>query len=157
VNNAADNTFTGVLQNSGTPAMGLNKSGAGTLTLTGTNTHTDRTTVNIGTVEFGSSTTPGVTQTLGTLFFDVGSGTVKSTQGNSGTNSLTFTTLGRTAGATGNFVVSGGTNGSTNQIRLTQAAGYINQGISLVVAATLGWTPPTPSCAASSTARMLAR
>ncbi|MEO5714439.1 MAG: autotransporter-associated beta strand repeat-containing protein, partial [Luteolibacter sp.] len=53
--------------------------------------------------------TAGSSQSLGTLTFAQGGGTVQSTSGSSGNTSLTFASLAaRAAGATGNFVVSGG-------------------------------------------------
>lgn len=61
VNNAVDNTFSGVLQNGGTAGLGLNKGGAGTLTLSGANTYTDRTTINLGTVKVTGSITANST------------------------------------------------------------------------------------------------
>ncbi len=60
---------------------------------------------------------------MGTLTFAAGDGTVQSTfVGTSAT--LTFANVAaRTAGAAGNFSVSGGANGTTNKIVLTQFAG----------------------------------
>ena len=49
---------------------------------------------------------------------------MQSTYGTSGNSSLTFSNVAaRNAGATGNFVVNTGTNGSTNKIVFTQVAG----------------------------------
>ena len=63
------------------------------------------------------------------MSFNGGSDTVQSTYGTSGNTGLTFSSLStRTAGATGNFVASGG-NGSTNKIVLTGVStGFISQG-----------------------------
>jgi hypothetical protein len=55
---------------------------------------------------------------------------VKSSFNGTGAASLTFgARVVRNAGATGNFIISGGTNGVNNRINLTQAAGFINQGL----------------------------
>lgn len=48
INNATSNTFAGVLQNGAAAALALVKGGAGTLTLSGTNTYSGATTVNGG-------------------------------------------------------------------------------------------------------------
>lgn len=136
IDNNADNTFSGTLQNgAGAGTLGLSKAGTGTLTLTGTNTYTSQTTLSGGTLEFGSASTPGITQTLSTvastgLVFDRGDSTVKSSfDGVTGSASLTFGARAiRSAGATGNFVIAGGTNGTTNRINLTRAAGFLDQG-----------------------------
>jgi autotransporter-associated beta strand protein len=51
INTTGANTFTGVLANgSGVGALGLSKSGAGSLTLTNLNTYSDVTTINSGTI-----------------------------------------------------------------------------------------------------------
>ncbi|XHR27122.1 MAG: autotransporter-associated beta strand repeat-containing protein [Chthoniobacteraceae bacterium] len=130
---------------------GVYKYGPGTWTLTGANTATAAWGVYGGTLQIGDGTSgslasgssvvvigaagvgagtlnfkeaAGATQTTGSLTFAAGDGTVQSTYGGSGTTSLTFTNLlARTAGATGNFVVSNGVNGTSNKIALTQVAG----------------------------------
>jgi len=57
INNTADTTFAGTLQNgSGAGNLGLVKSGAGTLTLTGANTYNDTTTVAAGKLVFSGTT-----------------------------------------------------------------------------------------------------
>ncbi|WP_438479950.1 beta strand repeat-containing protein [Oleiharenicola lentus] len=48
-------TFSGVIENGSTGTLALTKSGAGTLTLTGTNTYTGATTVNAGTLVVSGS------------------------------------------------------------------------------------------------------
>ncbi|MGB8166722.1 MAG: autotransporter-associated beta strand repeat-containing protein, partial [Chthoniobacteraceae bacterium] len=135
-------------------ASAINKNGTGTLTFSSTaaNTNTGALTINAGSVivpaggglaateplTFGGtgnfnriSPAVGSNQGLGALAFNAGDGVVQSTYGTSGNASLTFASLGaRAAGATGNLVVSGGANGTTNKITLTGAAtGFINQGL----------------------------
>ncbi len=112
--------------------------GDGLLILSGTNTYTGTTIVQSGTVQVGSGgaastgslngTTGtaltfsggggtfnvdeaiGVSQGMGALTFSSGDGVVQSTN-NGGTIDLSFTSLAtRTAGATGNFVITNGTN-----------------------------------------------
>src|SRR5207244_1799112 len=70
-------------------------------------------------------------QSLGTLTFGGGDGIVQSTRTAAQNVSLTFSSLGtRSAGATGNFIVSGGTNGSSNKIVITgQSTGLMGQGM----------------------------
>lgn len=54
-NLSASETFAGLLQNGGTAALGLTKSGANILTLTNANTYTGPTTISGGTLALGSS------------------------------------------------------------------------------------------------------
>ncbi|MBE7157746.1 MAG: S-layer family protein, partial [Rhodospirillales bacterium] len=129
---SAANSFTG----------GLTVAG-GTLALTGANTFTGGITAQGGTLNIGNGTAgsvasnaltfsgasvvnfneaAGSTQTMGTLTFSAGAGNLQSTYGGSGTTTLTFGSLAaRTAGATGNFISSGGTNGTSNLIKFTTA------------------------------------
>ncbi|MEZ0390377.1 MAG: beta strand repeat-containing protein, partial [Verrucomicrobium sp.] len=133
----------------------LTKAGAGTMQLTGANTYTGLTTVRGGLLKVGNGTTgslngttgtaltfagtgaiefneaAGSSQGMGALIFSVGEGTVTSTYGGSGNTTLTFASFARTAGATANFVISGGANGTTNKIVLTSgvtAGSFIDQG-----------------------------
>jgi fibronectin-binding autotransporter adhesin len=139
-------TYSSVVQNNITP--GITKLGANTLTLNFSGLASGQLTVQGGTLQLGDgangslSTVSPLTfngtgtfnleeadqsaQTLGALAFGAGDGTVQSTTGGTGA-SLTFSSLTtRTAGATGNFVLSGA---GTNSISITgQAVGFIDQG-----------------------------
>ena len=124
--------------------IGLTKSTAGTVTLTGANTYSGTTTISGGTLLVGNGTSgslngagaltftasgainfseaAGSSQGMGALTFSAGDSTVTSTfVGTSAT--LTFSNLvARAAGATGNFVAAGG-DSTTNKIVLTKIAG----------------------------------
>ncbi len=136
------NTIGAVLAGTG----GLTLFGPGTLTLTNAETYTGGTivsggvTLNVGNGSAGSLTSQALafnaggglfnvaeaassSQSMGALTFSAGEGTVQSTYPGSGNSTLTFSSLAaRTAGASGNFVISGGANGSTETIVLTGAS-----------------------------------
>jgi len=143
--NTGANTLAAIIGDN-TGATSLTKSGVGSWTLTGTNTYTGTTTIQSGTLNVGNGTSgslgtgaltfsntgtvnfneaAGSSQTMGALTFSAGAGaTVQSIYGGSGNTSLTFSNVvARNAGASANFVVSGGTNGTTNKIVFTQVAG----------------------------------
>lgn len=106
--------------------FGLTKDGNGTLTLTKANTYTGTTTLTLGSITFGSSSAASVSQTLAAISVAAGNdATVTSQFGNSGSASLTFGA--QTYTGLINYVVNGGSNGSTNQIKLTAAAGFLNK------------------------------
>jgi fibronectin-binding autotransporter adhesin len=144
-NNGTGGAFAGVIaDNNGVSTGGsvaVTKAGSGTITLSGADTYSGGTTINGGTLVLGTTTagslasgsnvtftgtsaftyqgrTAGSTQTLGTLLSSAGDDTVTSTYGTSGTTSLAIGTYTRSAGATTNFVTSGGTNGTNNLITL---------------------------------------
>jgi autotransporter-associated beta strand protein len=112
----------------------------------------DGATVNTGTGTFGNNVTfgsnvanyggagatlsylgrsTGSTLNTGTITLSVGDNTVSSTYGTSGTTGITASALAtRAVGSTGNFVTSGGSNGTTNKIVLTTGSGNLpNPGI----------------------------
>ena len=129
--------------------MALKKLGPNKLTLSAANLYPGVTQISRGTVKVDNgsggslATSSGLTfigtgtfnyetastsQSLGALNFSVGDGTVQLTR--SADAALTFSSLAaRTAGATGNLTLSGGTPSATNGFNLTgAAAGFINQG-----------------------------
>jgi fibronectin-binding autotransporter adhesin len=151
---AGDGSISGGL---GIGAGTLTKNGAGTWIIAGASTSTGTMTVTGGTLQVGDGATgswtqatgPGLTLSgagrfnykgvstgstlaLGQLSFSLGDGVVQSTYGGtSGNTVLSFNASSRTAGATGNFVVSGGTNGDTNKITLPGATlnAFLNHGL----------------------------
>jgi autotransporter-associated beta strand protein len=102
VNNAANNSFSGVLQNN-TGVLALTKSGAGTLTLsTATNTYSGGTTINAGTIQIGDNATPS-TENVAAL----GTGPVSINTG--GTLWLRPGGTGNTYNIANSFTLNGGT------------------------------------------------
>jgi len=137
-------TYGGAIANNGEGTDSLYKRNSGTLILSAQSTYSGTTGLIGGTLELngnGGSLNPnsplqfsysvgtfdyqgrstGSSQTLGALTFSQSDGTVQSTYGGSGTTSLVFSSLTTpaTIGATGTFVVSGGSNGVNNKIVLT--------------------------------------
>ena len=89
INNAANDTFAGVLQDgTGGATLGLNKNGNGTLTLTGANTYNHATNVQEGTLVYSGTTN----------------------------NTFAIDTVGTVAGANGILVLSPGSNFAANFI-----------------------------------------
>lgn len=122
-------TIEGAIVNSSTTSLvALTKMGLGTWTLAATSSYTGTTTVNGGTLEL-KDTGSGRTQSYTGLTFGLGDGTLTSNRAGTGTFTTTFTTLTRSAGATGNFISTGGANGSTNILNTTGAAGYMGKGL----------------------------
>ena len=120
-------------------SAGLTKGGSGPLTLTAANTYTGTTTITAGTLTLNGQTgtlistdaltfggsgvfnydnagaTGALSQSLGALTFSAGDGTVKTTYTASQNELLTFSSLAaRTAGATANFSLGGGSAGAAN-------------------------------------------
>lgn len=150
--NTGNNTYAGVLTNNGTGTTSLTKAGAGSWILSGLNTHTGTTNISRGTLTLntntGSITGPvslggstfnldntgaaaAVTESIGTLTFGSGGdSTVNIARTVDQNQAVTFGSLGtRAAGSTGNFVNSGGGNGTGNGFFITgRAAGFIDQG-----------------------------
>jgi autotransporter-associated beta strand protein len=139
---SANSTFAGIIAGSG-KTVTMNTSAA-TLTLSGANTYTGATIINAGTVTvtgslngttgtplnfggtgtFNHSKSAGGNQGMSLLTVTAGDATVLSTYGSSGNLSLTFSNVTtRTAGTAINFTTTGGTNGTTNKIVLTNIGG----------------------------------
>src|SRR5579862_945692 len=149
--------FAGVIADSTSGATAITKSGTGAWLLSAANTNTGTTTVANGTLTVGNGTTgslngttgtpltftgsgtfivneanTGVNQGMGTLTLSAGDATIQSNYGASGNSAITFSSLAaRAAGATANFVINGGTNGTTNKIVLTGQTvnTFLNQGL----------------------------
>ncbi|MEI6713394.1 MAG: autotransporter-associated beta strand repeat-containing protein, partial [Verrucomicrobiota bacterium] len=130
-----------------TGAGGFIKSGPGTLVLSGTNTFTGGATLSGGILQINSnipSGTPlnynggtalfnvagGGTLSLGALTLSVGDTTMLSSIGSGATAvTMVYSSVSRIKGATGNFVLSGGTPVTNQQIILSAStAGFIDQG-----------------------------
>lgn len=135
-------SYPGIISGAGS----LAKLGNGALTLTGLSTYSGGTVISGGSLALNGSTgslksgsalgfavgggtfnyasgATGTSQTLGALTFGGGDSVVQSTYGTSGNTVLTFASAARTSdvGATGNFVASGGANGTTNKFVLSSA------------------------------------
>ena len=127
-NATSTQTYAGNIANVGT-TLGIRKLGPNTLQLTGTNTYTGTTTISDGTLEIKSGAS-SLTQTLGALTLAGPDVTLSSNKSGAGSLSTTFGSLtARVAGDTANIVSTGGTIGTDNSIKLTQAAGFIDKGV----------------------------
>lgn len=116
VNNATDNIFSGVIQ-AGAGFLGLNKGGAGTLTLTGSNTYNLATTVRQGTLVFSGTTD----------------------------NTLQTDNIGITAGLNGVLVLSPGSTFGANNDPGNIWNSSINIGTTATGAGICGWWPEVHS------------
>lgn len=153
----ADVTIAGAVTGGGRADHILAQGGMGILTLQGNNTAwsgalrtTNSGTVKIdantatfsginplalnmgGTIDYDNTTSTGARSvTFGAVSFGAGEGTLQTTRTAAQNVSMTIATNpSRTAGATGNIVVSGGTSGVNNGVIVTTStAGFINGGI----------------------------
>jgi autotransporter-associated beta strand protein len=134
----------------------LTVAGPGTLALTNANTYTEGTVIDGGALDLnattgslasGSNLSFGGTgtfnydstgfisgsnnhQTLDALAFNAGEGTVQSTIGSASSATLSFASVIRGVGATGNFVINGGASGNANAIVIGgQSPGLVDRGI----------------------------
>lgn len=129
---AVTNTYSGVMANLGSGAMGLNLSGLGTQVLSGTNTYTGATTLTGGTLSVGSIGDGGVAGNLGNassaatnLVFD--GGTLQYT-GATATSDRAFTiNAGKTAtiDSANNISFAGATGTATNGALTKTGAGTL--------------------------------
>lgn len=125
--NAGDNTIASVIGNN-TGATSLTKDGLGTWVLTGQNSFTGTTTIRSGTLKLQSGAS-NITQILGALSNNFGEGTLLSNKSGAGNITTTFGAYSRSAGAAGNILSTGGTNGTSNIVNITGAAGFVNVGL----------------------------
>lgn len=102
----------------------------GTLRLTGSLNGTTGTAITFtGNGTFDVNEAAGVTQGMDFLILNTGYATVESTYAGSGSGGVSFSQYIRAEGATGNFVVSGGSNGITNKITLGgRLNGFVDHG-----------------------------
>ncbi len=154
--------------------MALKKLGPNQLTLTAANLYPGATNINRGSLKVDNTAggslaaTSGLTfigtgafnydtsatsQSMGALTLSAGDGTVQLTRSSDAT--LTFSSLAaRTAGATGNLSLSGGTPSATNGFILTGAAAVSSTKVrSSAVPISPTWMPRAPSCAPRFTGR----
>ncbi|MFZ4778569.1 MAG: beta strand repeat-containing protein, partial [Terrimicrobiaceae bacterium] len=156
INRSIATTQGGNFSSAGITGTGnFTQAGIGTTTLTANNTYTGATTVSAGILQLNRNTgslssssaltfsgnggtfnmdntgaAGALSQSLGNLTFSAGEGVVKTTNTAIQNQAITFSTLAtRAAGAVGNFVNGGGTNGIANGFVITaQGAGFIDQG-----------------------------
>jgi autotransporter-associated beta strand protein len=152
--NAAANTLRLSIGNNGTAVTSLSKSGAGTWVLSGPNSFSGNVTILAGTLQLADATgslntngninftgsgtfvydntgaTARETQLLNAITFGGGDATVEVNYTSANLNIILFPDHfgARSTGATGNFIVNGGTNGSSSGILENLPEGPINVG-----------------------------
>ena len=155
IDQTTNGTLTGAIAYSGTGGtFNVTKTGGATLTLSGVNTWNNSATINDGTLDINASTgsvssavalkmgggtfsydntaTSGgaMSQTAASLAFTAGDSAIESILGGAASSTINITASVGTPsnGATGNFISSGGTNGTTNTINLlgNATAGFLS-------------------------------
>ena len=154
INQTVNGTFAGAITRSNAGTFNITKTGSATLTLSGANTWNNSATISNGALVIDGSTgsvantvalkmgggafiydntntaSGARSQTVASLAITGGENKIQSTLGGATTATLTIGTTtipGVTSTGVGNFVVSGGVNGTTNGIVLTGAsAGFLS-------------------------------
>ncbi len=156
VGDASNSSFSGVLQNGAGGVLGLTKTGAGSLTLSGANIHTGATTVNAGSLVLGTATTltgtnpvtlagtgaldlNGFSPTIGTLTSTVATSAIVNNGSGTGTDTLAFASGGNVEAAIANGATRTTALRVTNEngnFRLANASSTFSGGIVLTNSAT---------------------
>jgi autotransporter-associated beta strand protein len=123
-------TISGVIQNGGTSAGSLTKTGAGTLILSGANTYTGTTTISAGTLQLGANNILASASAV-----NIAGGTLNLNKFSNATGNLSFSnngTLDFGAGGTNSFVFAnaGATSGVLTIANYTAGSTYLGSGTS---------------------------